>query len=87
MTNRSPALIRPWHAENKSNQELSYLLDRLLRQKGGSLNITEESLEEEIRNGESQTEDSESTTGKDEDEKSKTDQMQVMRTEILNSTK
>ena len=87
MANQSPVLIRPWHHENKSKQELSYLLSRLLQQKGGTLNVTEASLEEEIRNGASQAEEHESTEGKDEDEKSKVEQMQALRTEVLKYTK
>ena len=87
MADRSPVLIRPCRPQDKSKQELSYLLSRLLQQKGGSLNVTEKSLEGEIRNGASQTEELDSIADKDEEETTKAEQMQVMRTEILKATK
>ena len=81
MIDNSSLVLRPWSREDKSKQELPFLIASLINQRGGFHNVTEKSLEEERRNGKHQPQDAGSD--KDEDEKSKAEQMQANRAEIL----
>ena len=43
--------IRPWRAEDPGQKAIPFLISRILDQRGGFRDITEESLQEEIATG------------------------------------
>ena len=53
MTDQAPPVfLKAWPAEEHDQKSLPFLISRILEQKGGFRNVTEQSLEEEIRTGE-----------------------------------
>jgi hypothetical protein len=87
MSGHPPLSIRPWSSEEPTKKNVPYLLSRIIEQRGGIRNITEESLQEEIKNGDSQLEDSDSHSEKEQEEKSREEQVKTMRQDIVKFAK
>lgn len=76
-----------WTTEDPEKKAVPFLISRILEQKGGFRNISEESLQGEIVTGESGVEDVESPVDKaEEDEKPRPEQLQAARQDIWKFT-
>ena len=78
--------IKPWKVEDTEQKSIPFLISRIIDQRGGFRNITEESLQEEIATGEAQVEDdaeSAAEKGDDDDKKPRAEQVQAARQEMM----
>ena len=76
--------IRPWITEDAEKKAVPFLISRIIDQKGGFRNISEESLQEEIATGESQIEDASSLDEKTgEDERPRDEQVKAAKQEVM----
>ena len=80
--------LRAWPTKGTATESLPYLISRIVEQRGSFRNITEQSLEEEIRktnHNEAQLgqEDAESSGDEIQDVTSKTEGLRLARVEML----
>ena len=86
MASQAQPSIRLWKGEGPEKRAIPFLISRIIDQKGGFKNITEESLQEEITTGESQIEDvgsPEQESGEEEEGKPRAEQLEASRQERL----
>ena len=85
MDENMPIHVKAPFSEDPDKNSVSFLISRLIDQKGGFRNVTEESLEAEIRagsNDSSPIEDADSSEDEAEDEKSRPEQLREAKTNL-----
>ena len=89
MGERVPFSLQAWPTVDKEKESLQYLISRINEQKGSFRNVTEESLEQELRHAEhGKTDAEEEDAGEEgeeeiEDPKTKKEEVYEVREEIL----
>ena len=88
MAERQPFSLQVWPTVNKDKENLKYLISRINDQKGPFRNVTEESLEKELRDSEaivtvSGHENDGEHANEDDDTKRQKEEIYKVREEIL----